>query len=527
VQKSKFISLTANDHSMISGHRLPGLKPAINGFAFTLCGLLILVILGCQKMALLSSDQILPQSISNSIVRVNVTRQIYNTHRPWQQHSLDIKTAIGVVVPGPRVLTTANFLAHQRYIEFEKIGDRQKSGARIEVIDYEANLALLVPVEASFLADLRPMALVTDTVSGDQLSVLQVKPGGSVIPSTGPVTSVDLAAYPYGNRFLAYRLNTSLQFGYGNSTLPVLKGNHLAGLVMGVVQKAQTIDVIAAPIIEHFMADARDGDYRGFPSMGASIGPTTDPQLRKYCRLDEIEGGGYVQEVRKGGPADRAGLLVGDIIIRIGDYDISSTGQYVDPVHGHLSMTHLIRCEHLSGDKVVVHIYRNGELMTLGVTLDHRRADQFLVPPYVIDHPPYYYILGGLVLQELGGGYLRAYGEGWALKAPINLLYYNSQQDNLVDPLGRKKIVFLSGVLPTSYTIGYEDLAHQVVVRINNRIITKLADVPAALQKPLNGFHRIELEDHPGVIYLDPKEIPAINSQIRERYQISQLKHLP
>lgn len=489
---------------------------------------ILLFMAGCQSMALRTPDEaVLQAPIAQSVVRINVTRQVHNTHRPWQQHSPHVKTAIGILLPDSRVLTTARFLSHRRYVEIERIHDQEKSEAAIEVIDYEANLALLAPREEGFLAELEPMAITLDAVVGDLLSVLQVKPGGAVIPSTGPITSIDLATYPYGNRFLAYRLKTSLQFGYGNATLPVLKGERLAGFVMATAQKSQTVDVVAAPIIQHFLKDVGEGQYGGFPSAGIGIGPTIDPQLRKYYGLDEIDGGVYVQNIRRNGPAQRAGLMVGDIITKIDEHVISSTGQYEHPLYGRLSLTHLIRCEYFAGDIVTMQIYRDGTFKNLDLMLEHRRIDDFLVPPYLLDHPPYYYILGGLVLQELGAPYLRAYGEGWALKAPINLLYYNSRQDTLEDPLGREKIVFLSGVLPTSYTIGYEDLAHQVVTHINGTTITKLADVPMALQRPLNGFHRIELEDQPGVIFLDPQELPAIDSQIRKRYQIDQLESLP
>jgi hypothetical protein len=78
----------------------------------------------------------------------------------------------------------------------------------------------------------------------------------------------------------------------------------------------------------------------------------------------------------------------------------------------------------------------------------------------------------------------------------------------------------ISGVVPTPYSIGFENLSDMVISRINGREIKELADVYAALATPQNGFHKIEVEQHPRVIYLDPKQIPDIDQMIEQRYRI-------
>ena len=152
-------------------------------------------------------------------------------------------------------------------------------------------------------------------------------------------------------------------------------------------------------------------------------------------------------------------------------------------------------------------------------------AEDFLVPPYVVDTPPRYYILGGLVLQELSLSYLQEYGSQWPVKAPIGLVYYEKNQ-HVMDPGGREKIVFLSQVLRTSKTFGYESLSDLVVTRINHKAINRLEDVPRALESPVKGFHRVEFEEHPKVIYIDPEEINSINRQIKQRYNLPALQNL-
>ena len=48
-----------------------------------------------------------------SLVRVNVTGQPYDFVRPWQKKAPFSKRALGAVLPGGRVLVTADLVANQ------------------------------------------------------------------------------------------------------------------------------------------------------------------------------------------------------------------------------------------------------------------------------------------------------------------------------------------------------------------------------------------------------------------------------
>ena len=111
------------------------------------------------------------------------------------------------------------------------------------------------------------------------------------------------------------------------------------------------------------------------------------------------------------------------------------------------------------------------------------------------------------------------------MKAPIHLLYYEINQYTLAKE-GRKRIVFLSSVLPTSYTVGYDRLSNLIVTRINNQDIGKLEDVIEALKTPVHTYHKIEFAQRPKVIYIDPLELPKINTQIKNRYRLPALMNL-
>src|SRR5499425_2773055 len=109
-----------------------------------------------------------------SLVRVNVTGQPYDYFRPWQKKAPVSKRALGAVLSKGRVLVTADLVANQNYVELERAESGEKTAANVEVIDYEANLALLQPSEKNFLDGIAPLDIASDTVVGDRLAAWQL-----------------------------------------------------------------------------------------------------------------------------------------------------------------------------------------------------------------------------------------------------------------------------------------------------------------------------------------------------------------
>ncbi len=485
----------------------------------------IFIFLGCVAVPVLAPESETQNPLIRSLIRVNVTRQNYNFHQPWQQGSPSSHTGIGVVMEGPRVLLTSQMMSNHRYVELEKLVTGEKGRAEVEVVDYEANLALVRPLDPDFLKDMTPLTLSSDAVEGDILTVLQVKRNGNIVPSKGPITSIELLRYPSGSAFLAYRLNSSLQFRLNNFTLPVLKEERLVGVLMGYDSKAQSVDIVAAPIIEHFLKEAANGEYQGFPNLGLRISALDDPQLRRYAGIPEDLDGLYIQGLLRGMAGEKAGLRKGDIIIDIAGFTPDRHGDYEHPVYGKVSVSYLTRCEFFAGDQVPLRIFRKGQILEKVIVPEYMPPEDAPVPPLLADSPPRYFILGGLVLQELSLPYLQEYGAEWPLNAPISLVHYQKNQYTM-DLEGREKIVLLSRVLQTSRSMGYENLGDLVVVRINDRPIRRLGEVPEALEFPINGFHKIEFEEHPRTIYVDPNELAGINQEIKQRYGLPALHNL-
>jgi hypothetical protein len=461
-----------------------------------------------------------------ALVRVNVTGQSYDYFRPWQKKAPFSKRALGAVLSKGRVLVTADLVTNQNYVELERAESGEKTAANVQVIDYEANLALLEPTEKTFLDGITPLEITPDTVVGDRLAAWQLEPTGALLATEGLVTTIQMMPYPIDvGQFLTYRVSIPMQYRENSYTVPLVKNNKLAGLLLRYDSRSQLLDAIPAPIINHFLKEAESQKYRGFPFAGFSFFPTRDPELRQYAGEKGKNGGVYITNVESGTPAMRAGMQVGDVITGVGDHDIDQNGNYVDPLYGKIEFTNLLTAHAYAGDVVPFRIERNGKPMQLSVTLEHRDAKDYVSPPYYLDQPPRYFVVGGLIFQELSRQYLKEWGPNWQREAPQRFVYMDHFQSELF-PDRNRRVVILSQVLPANSTIGYDDLAYLTVTKVNGKEVKSLDDLAAAVKEPVEGFIKIETEEDPKQIELDASQVAAEAQELQENYGISSLQRL-
>jgi S1-C subfamily serine protease len=485
------------------------------------------IILVAATAAPAKKESALPAPVSMqkqlALVRVNVTGQSYDYFRPWQKKAPFSKRALGAVLSKGRVLVTADLVANQNYVELERAESGEKTAASVQVIDYEANLALIEPTEKAFLDGITPLEITPDTVVGDRLAAWQLEPTGALLATEGLVTTIQTTQYPIDvGQFLTYRISIPMQYRENSYTVPLVKNNKLAGLLLRYDSRSQLLDAIPAPIITHFLKEAESQKYRGFPSAGFSFFPTRDPELRQFAGETGKAGGVYVTRVEPNMPAMKAGLQVGDIVTAVANHEIDQNGNYVDSLYGKIEFTNLLTAHAYSGDVVPFRIQRNGKPMQLNVTLEHRDAKDYVSPPYNFDQPPRYYVLGGVIFQELSRQYLKEWGPNWQREAPQRLVYFDRFQSELF-PDANRRVVILSQVLPANTTIGYDDVAYLTVTKVNGREIKSLGDLAEAVKQPVEGFIKIETEEDPKQIELDAAQVAAEAPNLQQNYGISSL----
>ena len=330
-----------------------------------------------------------------SVVRVNSTNQDYDFFRPWSKKNPRAFHGLGAVVSGNRVLVTAQLVANHSYVELERAESGQRTDAKVVCVDYEANLALLQPAGDTFLAGLHPLDLTLDAVVGDRVNVLQLESNDALVATPGPITTIEVGHYQLeGIALLIYRLSLPLQYREGSFTAPVIKDGKLAGILMRYDPRTQSVDVLPAPIIAHFLKDVDSGSYQGFPHIGMDHAALRDPQLRHYAKLPAGSGGVYVTEVTPDSPAAKAGLKQGDVLLEVAGIPVDQDGNYDDPLYGRIAFVHLITTKAYSGEKLSLKIFRDGQPQTLQMLRGaHEPAARTTsASPMWSINPPRYYV---------------------------------------------------------------------------------------------------------------------------------------
>jgi serine protease Do len=154
-------------------------------------------------------------------------------------------------------------------------------------------------------------------------------------------------------------IQTDAAINPGNSGGPLVNAQgEVVGITTAVIRGvaegiglAIAIDT-AEPVVEELIADGAVD--RGF--LGITITEIT-PALAQQFGLTVDHGVG-IRSVEPGSPADAAGLEQGDIIVRVGDTEIRTSGDLFTAL-----------AEHRAGDVVEIEYYHNGEQQTTEVTL--------------------------------------------------------------------------------------------------------------------------------------------------------------
>lgn len=466
---------------------------------------------------------------SRSLVRVNCTSQAYELFRPWTKRNPTSRRGIGVIVAANQVLVTADLVQNHTYIEFERPASGERAPAKLLYLDYDANLALLAASDPAFLVGAIPLALDETARVGSMAEILQLEPNGDIAPTAARITTITVSQYSLEDvGLLIFRLTAPIQQREGSFVLPAVKDGRLLGLLMRYDSRNQTADVIPPEIIECFLRNNLADQYAAFPRAGMGIAPLRDPQLRRYLGLKEngsaVAGGVLVTKVDRGSSAEKAGLLPNDILLSIDDNVIDSDGNFTHLGYGRIPLSYLITTAREAGEIAKFRVLRKGLQMDIRVPLERRNREKMSVPPYSYDRQPSYLVVGGFVFQELSRAYLMEWGADWRGSAPQRLVYADQFQQEL-RPNG-EKVVFLSAVIPTPATLGYENLAGLLVREVNGKPIHSLLDLQTALADAPKGLYEIKVEDDPRVLYLDAALSKDMEGLLAEQYGITQLSNL-
>lgn len=206
----------------------------------------------------------------------------------------------------------------------------------------------------------------------------------------GTLSATMTVGYVSGkNREIVTESNTSINMiqtdaaiNAGNSGGPLF---NMYGEVVGITSakysgtssSGASIEGIgfAIPIndVMSIIGDLRDFGYVTGAYLGVTVQDTDASLSTKYG----LPSGAYVVTVNEGSCAEKSGLQPKDIIIGLGDYEVSSVNE----------LTRTLR-KFKAGDQTILTIIRSGERMTLEITLDEKPKDFDSTPQPVEETMP-------------------------------------------------------------------------------------------------------------------------------------------
>ncbi len=227
-------------------------------------------------------------------------------------------------------------------------------------------------------------------------------------------------------------IQTDASINPGNSGGPLLNlDGQVIGINTAIIRSGQGIGfAIPSDMAQGIIDQLTNQKHVSRGWMGVAIQNVTE-KLAKYYGIGETKGV-YIAKVYEGDPADKAGIQVGDVIIKINNKKINSSRD--------LSLT---VANHLVGETIKVKLIRNGDKKTVKVKLGKRPGQN---PDVVVENTGY--DLFGFRLKQMGSEIAEKLGYPPEIKGLVVLdikpgspaSNYNVRQGDLLIEINRKKI---------------------------------------------------------------------------------------
>ena len=467
-------------------------------------------------LLLLSCLTVHASDINNDIVKIYAVQDKPSYYLPWLKRGPEQCTGSGAIIKGRKILTNAHVVSDSTFIQVRRNGQSQRFSAHVESISHVADLAILTVEDEGFYADAGYLEFGDLPRAQQEVTVYGFPEGGDTMSITkGVVSRVEHQVYVHsGFSLLAVQIDAAIN--PGNSGGPAVVDGRIAGIAMMKPRGTENISyIVPSTVIQHFLADIKDGRMGGFPDFGIEVQETENPDLQRCFKIPLGQSGALVAKVYPGGEAE--GLLkVGDVITKLDDQQVAGDCT-VEIRKGERTLLTLILQKHQIGEPLKVDYLRDGHPGSVRLTLVNRMGAFNLVPKERYDVNPTYYIYGGLVFCPLTTSLLQTWGENWTTSAPRNLLSFldRNAKDGRID-----EVVVMLRVLPSDLNRGYHGITSFVVKKVDGREIRNLKELIAITENQTNQFVRCEDADG-NMIVLDRERVKKVQGDILKTYDIA------
>jgi hypothetical protein len=265
-------------------------------------------------------------------------------------------------------------------------------------------------------------------------------------------------------------------------------------------------------VIRHFLKDAQDGRYDGFPAVGVEFENLENPQHRAALGMAAGQSGVMVTRVAFNSSAWGA-LQPGDVVMAIDGQEVANDGT-IPFTGGERIMFSYILISKFPGDPVKLDILRAGQEQAVTVTLNDSAP---MVSTCEFDIMPTYYIFGGFVFSPLTLNYLESSDpRQWWVTAPVDLRYHLIH--DIATP-ERRQVIVLQYVLADEVNVGYHEVENEVVTGVDGHDVKDMKDLVNRIESSKAEYVEIDTEQGDKYV-LSAQEARAANPRIMARYRI-------
>lgn len=477
----------------------------------------VMTILVVSTAGAKGSEEKIREAMKESLVYLEISSYGYDQLRPWRNTDVVQKGGVGCVVGGNEVITPAWSLTDASLIKARRLGQNEYIPAKIRVIDYEIDLALVELEPGALKKPLRPLRFISKFQRGAKLNFYWLNSSGNLTTGQGYLDRADVHRSATScTSFLNYIVtNTSQGTGMGQV---YCDGSTPVGIACWNDDTTQA-GLIPAEVINSFLSKTREANYPGVPAVGFSVDELLDPATRQQLKMPKtLEDGVLVTDVYNLGTGSDS-VKPDDVILAVDGQKLNAYGKYEHRVYDWISFHHLI-VSHDIGDEIVFDIWRDGARQQIKVPAKGLDVGEMLVPYYEYGQQPEYIVTSGFVFQKLTRPYLTNFGQDWTGRVTPHLFHY--YRDMSFKPtIQRREIVILSYCLPAPINIGYNDLAQLVVTSVNGMPISRISDVIKAQKlNPDSEYDVVEFELDSPTVVIQRRQLPQADMLIMRNYGI-------
>lgn len=461
--------------------------------------------------------------VEYSVVRILNFLQRPDWYAPWDAGSVYRSSGSGFVINGGLVMTNAHVVSNSRMVLFYLHGDPNPHKASVHLIGHDCDLALLKPEEEGVLNGVRALEFGGLPALRSTVETYGYPAGGEQMSSTrGVVSRIEMQGFAHSTIDQHLAVQTDAAINPGNSGGPVIQDGKVVGVAFQGMSNLEGAGFfIPTEVIGHFLADAADGRYDGYPELGAQTSSLLNPAARSYSGLKPGESGVLVDRVIPKSSADGI-LRPGDVILDIEGQSIANDGSVA--LEGLRLDFGVLADRRQAGENLRLTILREGQRLPLSIPLRPFPLNRRLGRLY--DQSPRFFIYGGLIFVPLDREMMGTYGNDWLAQADNALLY-----EYLFRPIGEpermvKEQVVLLRRLDHAVNINMAWYRNLVVERVNGRPIEKLEDLVEAFSSNTERFHLLEFASFSKIGVLDREQAEKANPEILERYGVPKDRNL-